>query len=267
MAKKNSVDYDLTLEEKFEMTRKAVRAVTRGFKTSRAILGTKGVGKSFTVIDEIHSEIERFAEEGKILKCQVITGGVKDALSFYATLCDFNDPNMVLVFDDINTILTNKDCREILRAAVSNEPERLIAFLSSNKVIRGMKGTYFNKIKFKSKVIVITNILKHKIDTAILSRMSPIEITAEAKELFEWVGKNLKEAPPANVPFAWKEEVYNFIKNEITIEKLQHFDFRAFEDCMLWFSSCVDSHQKDERGDKIITIDEQWKKYVKAIVG
>jgi hypothetical protein len=243
------------------MVRKSIRAVTRGYQTARMITGSKGLGKSYTVVDEVKKEIALAYDNGKVLKHQVITGGVKDAISFYATLCDYNDPNTILILDDINTILTNKDCKELLRAAVTNTPERLNAFLGSNKVVRGMRGTYLNKIKFKSKILVITNIPKTKIDPAIISRTSPIEIQATIPELFEWVGKNLENVTSTEIPFEWKLEVYNFIKNELKVSKLKHFDFRAMQDSIMWFASCVTT---DEEGR--LHIDESWKSYVHTIL-
>jgi len=260
MSKKVREDYTLGLEGKLDMVRKSIRAVTRGYTVARCVTGDKGIGKSFTVIDEVDREIEVAASEGRILKRQVITGGIKDALSFYATLCDYNDPNMVLILDDINTVLTNKDCRELLRAAVTNEPERLIAYLSSNKVIRGMRGTYFNKIKFKSKIILVTNIQKakaEKIDSGVMSRMSPIEIKTTIPELFEWIGKNLKNVGSETIPFEWKEEVYNFIRDEITLAKVKHMDFRAMQDSLMWYASCVSRDGE---------VDPQWKQFVHTIL-
>ena len=111
------------------------------------------------------------------------------------------------------------------------------------------------------------NITKNKIDPAILSRMSPIEITTSIPQLFDWVGKNLEGLHPINVPLEWKQQVYNFIKDEITVSKIKHFDFRAMSDCIMWRSSCVSySGELDERGDKIIEVDPVWMNYVHTIL-
>jgi len=272
MAKKNA--FNMTLEEKLEMVRKSVRAITRNFKNSRLIVGPPGLGKSFTVIDEVNREVELAAKDGKVLKYQVITGGVKDAISFYAMLCDYNDPNLIVILDDINTAITDKDSREILRAAVANEPERIISFLGSNKVkrgannvVQGLKGIHFNKVKFRSKIILISNIPSKKIDAAILSRMSPIEIDATPTDLFEWVGLNLENIQhEAMIPMEWKQEVHDFIRNDIGLNNVATFDFRVFMDCLLWRRSCVEIVGHDLRGDAIYDVDPIWKKYVKMLV-
>ena len=259
-------DLNMTLEMKLDMVRKGVRACTRNFRNSRMISGPPAVGKTYTVIQELEKEIERAKEEGEELKYKIITGGIKDAISFYATLADNNDPNLILVLDDINTAITDKDAREILRAATTNEEKRIIHFLSSNRVIRGAKGVHFDKVNFKSKIILITNIPTKKIDPAILSRTSPIEIETTIPELFEWIGKNLEHCDPQDCKLSWKQEVYNFLKDDIKVNKIKKFDWRLFQDCILWRQSALEKTGYDDRGDPIYEVDPIWKNYVKMLV-
>jgi len=154
--KSKTSQYELSLGKKIDMIRMSVRAVTRGYKTSRLITGTPGIGKSFAVIEEIQSE----TEHNKDLKYEHISGGIRDAVSFYTILCDNNDENIVLVLDDVNTVFTNKECREILRAATTNVTKRQITY-ASNKIVKG-KTFYRPRTDFFSKVIIITNIPKRK---------------------------------------------------------------------------------------------------------
>ena len=255
MAKKKN-DYALNLEEKIEMVRMSVRAVTRGYKISRTIIGPPGIGKSHAVKKELELE----ALDNPDLKVVFFSGGIKDQVSFYTMLCDNNDKNTIVVLDDINVVITNKDCRELLRQATENILERPITY-ASNRIVRG-KTFYKPKTVFHSKVIIITNISTKKIDRGILSRTSPIEIDTSPQETYAWVGKNLENAPPHKMPFKWKEEVYSFIGKEVGIENLKQFDFRVFEDAMLWYGSCVNTKGIDDRGDKKIVVNEKWKNYV-----
>jgi len=251
--------YTLTLDKKIEMVRMSVRAVTRGYKISRLVTGNPGIGKSFAVLEEIKNEIEFLRGEGKNLSYELVSGGIKDAVSFYTTLADNNNPDKIILLDDVNVIITDKECREILRAATTNEVVRRVSY-AANKIVKG-KSFYRPKMDFTSKIIIITNIQRSKIDKGILSRTSPIEILATSKEIFNWVGMNLEEAPPHDMPLKWKEKVYNFIKDEI-VEKnqLKHFDFRVFEDCCMWLGSCVQKKIVDDK--EKITFKEDWKSYV-----
>jgi len=251
-------EYNIGLEGKMDMVAMSIRAVTRNYKTSRCVLGTPGIGKSHTIMKELAAEQEYAKNHGRDLKYKKISGGVKDAISFYTMLCDNNAENMIIFLDDINTAITDKNCREILRVATENTPERVITY-STNQIVRG-KTFYKPSMEFKSKIIISTNIPMGKIDGGILSRTSPIEIIATVPEIFEWVGKNLEEAPPTNIPIKWKNEVYNFLRDEIGVNKLRKFDFRVFEDCCMWFASCV----QEENGKTMI--DEVWKTYVSTMV-
>ena len=58
MAKKKN-DYALNLEEKIEMVRMSVRAVTRGYKISRTIIGCldESTQMEFLVNDELYNKI------------------------------------------------------------------------------------------------------------------------------------------------------------------------------------------------------------------
>lgn len=256
--------YSLTLDKKIDMVRMSIRAVTRGYKQSRLITGSPGIGKSYAVLEEIKDEINFLKEEeGKFLTYELITGGIKDAASFYTMLNDNNKYDHVILLDDVNTVLTDKDCREMLRASTTNQEIRRVTY-GSNKIVKG-KTFYKPKMDFVGKIIIITNIPKQKIqkiDSGILSRTSPIEIIAKPIETFKWVGMNLEEAPPYDLDIKWKQKVYDFIKQEIVDKKqLKLFDFRVFEDCCLWIASCLEKKIiKDET--KLVLKSDDWQSFV-----
>lgn len=228
------------------MARMGVRAITRNYKTSRLITGTPGIGKSYAVLDELRVEGAQFVH---------ISGGIKDSKALYVTLYKKNDPNLIIVFDDVNDIIRKRQNIEILRAAVTNEPERKVAYFD-NKIIMDGPKHYSPNMIFKSKVIIITNIPKNKIDTAILSRTSPIEVIADKYDIASYIEVNLENAPPSKVPFEWKKEAWNYITKELTIDKIRHLDFRVFEDVMLWVAASKEKGQDES----------MWKKYAYSIL-
>ena len=255
MPKKKNKVYELTLGDKIGMIKMSVRAITRGYKTSRLITGTAGIGKSHAVIEELEEEGVQYTH---------LSGGIKNVGAFYTLLCDNNAKDMVVVLDDINVVLKDADCIELLRVACTNEPIRRITY-GDNKLVKGRRF-YKPSTDFYSRIIIITNRPMKKIDPAIISRTSPIEIIATIPEVFEWVGMNLPEAPPHEMPKFWKEEVYNFIQNDLGTKDLKRFDFRLFEDAMLWYGSCIKKDGIDDRGDKKIKVDDSWKSYVYTLL-
>lgn len=237
MAKKKQ-DYTMSLNEKIDMLRMGVRAVTRGYKNSRLITGVPGIGKSFAVLDELRIEEANYIH---------ITGGIKDAKAFYITLYKHNSSDIIIVLDDVNDLIRKRQNVEILRAAVSNDEERIITFADQNMFLMEGYKSYQPKMKFKSKVIIITNIPKTKLDPAIVSRTSPIEIIVDKYEIAPFIEANLAEAPPTNVPIEWKHEAWNYITKELGLNNIKRLDFRVFEDVMLWLRATKDpdSQTKD----------------------
>lgn len=244
MANKRLDDkFGMTLPEKMEMVKQSIRAVTRGYKTSRLITGVPGIGKSKAILDELEYEEVNYVH---------VSGGIKDARTFYMYLFDHNDEDMILFFDDVNQIFSDKDSREILRVAVTNEPRRQILF--TDNVLAKKKKQYPTPFEFKSRIIICTNTIKKKIDPAILSRTMAIEIIVDKKEIFKYIGNNLEGAPPHGVATTLeaKQKVYTYIEKEIGVRYLKWIDFRVFEDCVIWFLA-------DEVGT-------EWKKHVYEIV-
>lgn len=220
---KKKIKYEMTLREKIEMVRMSIRAVTRKYKNSRLITGTPAIGKSKAVIDELEIENVKFKH---------ILGGIKSARTLFMTLTENNKKDLVLFFDDVNAILKKEECRELLRVAVSNEKKRIITYRDS--WLDKRKRKYPPELNFKSRIIIATNIPRKKIDPAITSRTSAIEILADKYECIEYIKQNLKASPPDNIPLKWKQEVYDYITKEIEMDSVKQMDFRIFEDCCLW---------------------------------
>lgn len=203
-----------------------INSEKKWYKTPNGFIhhNTAGIGKSFSVIEELNNEEVPYVH---------ITGGIKDAKSLYITLCKYNHKNMIVVFDDVNDILRKRDCIEILRGAVINEVERKIVYIDNRVVLDGTR-MYKPMATLKNRIVIITNIPRNKIDPAIISRTSPIEITTNKNEIAEYVELNIENAPPHNVPLEWKLEVFNYLKKDIGFQNIRMFDFRVFEDCLLW---------------------------------
>ena len=246
MRAKISSKYRLTLPEKIEMIKMSVRAVTRGYKMSRLVIGVPGIGKSKATLDALE-------DEGA--KIVLIQGGIKNARTMYTTLYDNNDKAIIIVFDDVNSIFMNKDTAEILRIAVSNDKVRRITYNDNN--MAKLRGLYEPSFEFKSKVIMITNVPKGRIDKAILSRTSAIEITASKKEIADYVFQNMEAAPPEQIPLKWKKDIFEFITSELKLANVARFDFRVFEDCCLWYAANVSKNGR---------VSPDWKKHVTTIL-
>ena len=236
--------FKLNFEDKLMTIRMGVVSVIKGYCVSRAIIGSPGIGKSYMAISELVHFGSRFLH---------ISGGIKDNIALYEFLYNNNDPDLIIVFDDCNDLLRNKKCVEILRVAASMDKDREIVMLDTkNKIFaNGMPS----KFVFTSRVIIITNLPRKKIDEAIISRTSPIEVFLTIPEKIELVKLNMVNAPPASLPIQWKKEVMDFIEKEVGVEHIKHMDFRIFRDCMFWRAA------SENYENKLL-----WKKQVYGVV-
>lgn len=232
--------YNMSLDDWMELVKTNLQAVIQGYKKSVLISGTAGIGKTKNVLDELKASGQKY---------EYISGGLKDARSLYMLLHDNNKKDLILVFDDINNLFRNKEATEILRVATTNDNNRQISFVDS-KIEKNKK--YKSRINFESKIIIITNIPIKKIDKAIVSRTSAIEVNPSKQDILDSIRVNLEEAPPQGVPIEWKMEVFQWMDQEIGVKDITRIDFRVFEQALIWKACSPDS--------------SKWKKFAYTLI-
>ena len=116
-------DVPLNDDELFSLLEFEVRKVKN--KTNRAllILGDPGVGKSYTVIKEL-------AGENSITFKGTITGPA----ALYKVLFMNNDPDKIIIFDDLDTLFDNDKSANILKGALDSAAVTEVSYLSKNNV-------------------------------------------------------------------------------------------------------------------------------------
>ncbi len=116
-------DVPLNDDELFSLLEFEIKKVKN--KTSRAllILGDPGVGKSYTVIKEL-------AGENSVTFKGTITG----PSALYKVLFMNNDPDRIIIFDDLDTLFDNDKSANILKGALDSSAVTEISYLSKNNV-------------------------------------------------------------------------------------------------------------------------------------
>jgi len=190
------------------------------YATSNGLIhhNSAGIGKTHVITKTLQGENKKY---------KYISGGIKNARALYQILHDNNDKNLILVFDDVNEILRNKQAIEVLRTAVTNDPVRHITY-TDNKIAKGSRK-YKPEIEFKSKIIIITNIPVKKIDKAIVSRTTPIEVIVTPQEVMDNIRINIDQAPPSELETTKKMDVWDFLTDDIGIKRINKIDYRIFE--------------------------------------
>lgn len=206
-------------------------------------------GKTKTVIEELDSEEIDYVH---------ISGGVKNASSLYKMLYHHNDEKRIIVFDDCNDIFRDKQAVEILRVAVDTAPIRRITY-AGQLTTKTDKRIYPDTFEFKSRIIIISNVPVSRIDKAIVSRTSPIEVWVTKEEMLQYIGLHLHAAPPTAIPIEWKHHIYDFLTKELPLSEINRIDFRVFKDACLWYAANIGTPGMNHKSD-------QWKKFVYTLV-
>lgn len=190
----------------------AIVGLTKSAYNSIAVIGSPGVGKSRFVEKTLQEEgVEYFK----------VTGAIKDLKSFVKVLYDHRD-NEILIFDDTN-LLTTKGFREILLAALDDQPSRTISYFDS-KEMNKTRNVVPNQFEFTSGVIFISN--SQKADPALKSRSVVIPVFFDKEQIVDMIGQSLREFMP-KIPMEIKQEVFEWLTGEIG--DIKRLDFRSFK--------------------------------------
>jgi len=116
-------DEPLNSKEIFALMEDAIKKVKDGINKSILITGDPGIGKTFTVKNELKGTNHQF-----------FTGAITSASALYKVLFVNNDPNKIIVFDDLDSLLDDRDCVNMLKGALDSGKETEISYLSNNTV-------------------------------------------------------------------------------------------------------------------------------------
>lgn len=190
----------------FERFETLVRMLAKGGWNSLIVVGTGGIGKTYTV-DKVlkaegKTEIESGREGGHMEGDYAIRKGNASPLGIYDLLYTFRDK--LLVLDDIDSVFKNTVATNILKAALdSGSKKRIVGWKSpSTFPTLGMtdeeiqdqydsydyeKRKYPDRFEFKGQVIFISNLQKNMIDGAITSRSIVFELFLNQKEVLDYI--------------------------------------------------------------------------------
>lgn len=189
--------------------------------TSLFISGRAGTGKTYNVekaLDENGLELDRDYFK--------ITGSIS-TIEMYKKLFQFSDK--ILVFDDADSVFSNEDGRNILKAALDSKPIRRISYFKKMKSLFDPQdfeddpegyadaleqGRVPQVFDFTGRVIFISNLNKKKADPdgAISSRSILVDVNPDDETLVGVMEKLLPHLDPKELSLEEKQEVFEFVK-------------------------------------------------------
>ena len=204
-----------------------ITMVVTKVQRSLVISGSAGIGKTFSVLTICKKILGSEGGKWRLVK------GKASPLGLYSEL--FLNRDKLLVFDDCDSVFEKRESINMLKAALDSYDERTVSWVSPRTIDvsrldqNGLEELYDDietklrtdptnaKIKFPNRftftgsIIFISNLNESKIDSAIKSRSFVIDITLEAKDIFNRMESILKDICPEN-NINEKLEVFNYIK-------------------------------------------------------
>jgi hypothetical protein len=175
-----TVVYDIN--QRFNFLEKSVRMVLNGTAVSLIITGEGGLGKTYTVLREIH-------KKGLVKDNHFIhKKGYSSPKGLYKTL--YENLDKIIVFDDYDSILKDETCKNILKSALDSYDERIVSW---NSVQFGNGDGLPDSFEFVGRIIFISNKDQNAIDQALLSRSTTIDLTMSTADKLERMGVLLPE--------------------------------------------------------------------------
>lgn len=169
------------IQERFHALDVMAQATVTGINRALVVQGPPGIGKSFSV--------ERIVEAGA-LKFSHIKGRVT-AISLYKQLYKHRQKGQVLLIDDCDSIFSDENTLNILKAACDSSKTRKIAWMTNKPIEDEDVGEIPSTFEFNGSMIFITNYdLQEQIDSdtkfaphfeALLSRSHCISLGLRSK--------------------------------------------------------------------------------------
>lgn len=127
MKKKSDTEVLQDLKDRFEMLHKLTDGATRSQIRSLVVTGAPGVGKSYTV----HDVLKEIPEERQ----EVVSGAIS-AVELYKLGYRMRKAGSVIVLDDADSIFTDEDALNILKALCDSSPTRRVSWLKDSATLR-----------------------------------------------------------------------------------------------------------------------------------
>lgn len=205
------------INKRFTFLEKMVRMVAAGQSTSLVIAGQGGLGKSYTVFQQLRTVLAMEEDYD-----YVTVKGFSTPKSLYRVLYENRDK--VIVFDDCDSVLTNDTARNILKAALDSSPVRTVSWLTERGGGEG-DDSIPNKFDFIGKVIFISNLQLAKIPQALLSRALYVDVTMTSDEKIERIANIAPNLKP-ELDMTAKAEVIDFLRDLKTV--ISDLNIRTF---------------------------------------
>lgn len=220
-----------------------IYVVAKGKQPSLLITGMPGIGKTHVVTNQLKKLMGPENKEWFVVK------GKTSTLGLYSTL--FLHRNDTIVFDDCDSVFSNPDAVNLLKAALDSYESRSISWISPQTINvsqldaeekedlydeiedklkndpQNTKIKYPSSFDFTGKVIFISNLASSKLDSAIKSRSMVIDITLRQEDILKRIESILPDIEK-DEPLKDKMEILDYFASELKKGTEKNISMRSF---------------------------------------
>ncbi len=178
--------------ETFEIMDEMIQGVTAGHVDGVVVFGPPGVGKSWNVMSALNE-----ASLDQVLKDlpprYTIHSGYMTTVHLFKSLWESREKGQVCVLDDLDSIFTEPESLNLLKAALDTTGERWLSYAADSRLLKDEEIA--NRFIYNGAVIFITNVdfeksrgkIRDHLD-AILSRCHYLDLTIDSqRDKFLWL--------------------------------------------------------------------------------
>lgn len=191
------------------------------------LCGKPGTSKTYIVKRTLYFMGKKPGRDYSIEK-----GGTLGLLEVYGML--YKNRDKILVLDDFDTPLKTDDMINLLKS-ITDSYDRRIVSVPTNKMMNSDGKTpefeFPSKFEFTGKIIIITNLPRTSIDTALVSRCPTISVDFSPDEMIKAIDKMMVFIAPS-VPMEVKKEVYEYCISLVRKNPRVEFNFRVYQNCV-----------------------------------
>jgi len=203
---------EFPINQRFEFMEKFVQMVLDKELVSTIITGDGGLGKSFTVLEELKKRGLVEDEDYVVIK------GYATPKALYATLYEWN--GKIVIFDDCDSVLKDPTATSILKSALDSYEVRRISWLTKGFIDDGLPLSF----EFTGQVIFVSNMSIYKMDQAVRSRTLLIDLSMSTEDKIERMRFILPSILP-NIPLRVRQLALEFLISYA--EEAKEFNIRT----------------------------------------
>ena len=254
-------------KEIFKDLENLISTVVRGRTSSLVVAGSPGIGKTETIRIQLNDIVKK--PGSKVTDYKYFKGSTS-ALGLYRMLFQYRN-DYLLVFDDLDSIWEDAESVNLLKAALDSSKVKEITWNSTSSQIANVftmsenereeynasvdemmldptktgKVKFPNQFTFRSKVVFITNLYEHELDSAIKSRSYVINIHLKPEDVISRIEDILpKLGDPEEDTMEIKQKVLAVYSKKIKTNPNIVISIRGFMNALNMYQSGIDDWER-----------------------